>query len=34
LVMDSSGRLYGTTQQGGASCFKTYTCGVVFRIVP
>jgi len=34
LVIDSSRKLYGTTQQGGASCFKTYTCGVVFRIVP
>ncbi len=34
LVMDSSGNLYGTTQQGGATCLPPYTCGVVFKITP
>jgi uncharacterized repeat protein (TIGR03803 family) len=32
LAMDDSGVLYGTTLQGGATCFTRYTCGVVFKI--
>jgi uncharacterized repeat protein (TIGR03803 family) len=34
LAIDDSGNLYGTTQGGGATCFVTSTCGVVFKIVP
>jgi uncharacterized repeat protein (TIGR03803 family) len=34
LVMDGHGNLYGTTQGGGASCYTSYTCGVVFEITP
>ena len=34
LAMDGAGNLYGTTQQGGATCFTSYTCGVVFKITP
>jgi uncharacterized repeat protein (TIGR03803 family) len=34
LTMDSSGNLYGTAWQGGAQCFTSYTCGVVFKITP
>lgn len=34
LVMSGSGSLYGTTLQGGARCYTSYTCGVVFRIIP
>jgi uncharacterized repeat protein (TIGR03803 family) len=34
LVRDSSGNLYGTAWQGGATCFTSYTCGVVFKITP
>lgn len=34
LTMDSSGNLYGTAWQGGAKCFTSYTCGVVFMITP
>jgi uncharacterized repeat protein (TIGR03803 family) len=34
LVRDSSGNLYGTTQAGGARCYTSYTCGVVFKITP
>jgi uncharacterized repeat protein (TIGR03803 family) len=34
LSMDSSGNLYGTAWQGGAMCFTSYTCGVVFKITP
>ena len=32
LTMDSSGNLYGTTQGGGATCYTSFTCGVVFKI--
>jgi uncharacterized repeat protein (TIGR03803 family) len=34
LVIDSQGNLYGTTQGGGATCYTSYTCGVVFEITP
>jgi uncharacterized repeat protein (TIGR03803 family) len=34
LVRDSSGNLYGTGWQGGAKCFTSYSCGVVFKITP
>jgi uncharacterized repeat protein (TIGR03803 family) len=34
LTRDSSGNLYGTAWQGGAMCFTSYTCGVVFKITP
>jgi len=34
LMRDSSGNLYGTTQGGGATCYTSYTCGVVFKITP
>jgi uncharacterized repeat protein (TIGR03803 family) len=34
LAMDSHGNLYGTTQGGGAKCFTSSTCGVVFKITP
>jgi uncharacterized repeat protein (TIGR03803 family) len=34
LSIDSSGNLYGTAWQGGATCFTSYTCGVVFKITP
>jgi uncharacterized repeat protein (TIGR03803 family) len=34
VTMDSSGALYGTTQGGGATCYTSYTCGVVFKITP
>jgi uncharacterized repeat protein (TIGR03803 family) len=34
LITDSSGNLYGTAWQGGAKCFTSYTCGVVFKITP
>jgi uncharacterized repeat protein (TIGR03803 family) len=34
LTRDSSGNLYGTAWQGGAKCFTSYTCGVVFKITP
>ena len=35
LVMGPSGTLYGTTQQGGKSCFNgAYRCGVIFEITP
>jgi uncharacterized repeat protein (TIGR03803 family) len=34
LVMDGSGNLYGTTQEGGVTCAPTFTCGVVFEIAP
>lgn len=34
LTMDSSGNLYGTTQAGGATCYTSFTCGVVFKITP
>ncbi len=34
LAMDSHENLYGTTQTGGATCYNTSTCGVVFKIAP
>lgn len=34
LVMDGSGALYGTTADGGTTCYTRYTCGVVFKITP
>ena len=34
LVADDQGNLYGTTQEGGAACYGSYTCGVVFKISP
>jgi uncharacterized repeat protein (TIGR03803 family) len=34
LTTDRSGDLYGTAWQGGAPCFTSYTCGVVFKITP
>jgi uncharacterized repeat protein (TIGR03803 family) len=34
LVLDSRGNLYGTTQAGGAICIQSFTCGVVFKVVP
>lgn len=34
LTMDGSGNLYGTAQAGGAMCYTSYTCGVVFKITP
>jgi uncharacterized repeat protein (TIGR03803 family) len=34
LTMDSHGNLYGTTQGGGAICYTSFTCGVVFKITP
>jgi uncharacterized repeat protein (TIGR03803 family) len=34
LVMDGRGDLYGTTEEGGAACYGSYTCGVVFEIAP
>jgi uncharacterized repeat protein (TIGR03803 family) len=33
-TLDNSGNLYGATQSGGAACYVSYTCGVVFKIVP
>jgi uncharacterized repeat protein (TIGR03803 family) len=32
LVSDGHGNLYGTTQGGGATCYTSFTCGVVFKI--
>ncbi len=34
MVLDRQGNLYGTTQGGGATCYTSYTCGVVFKITP
>jgi len=34
LTIDNSGSLYGTTQGGGATCYTSLTCGVVFKITP
>jgi len=34
LVMDGQGGLYGTAEEGGATCYGSYTCGVVFKITP
>jgi uncharacterized repeat protein (TIGR03803 family) len=32
LVQDPQGNLYGTTYEGGATCFTSLTCGTVFEI--
>jgi uncharacterized repeat protein (TIGR03803 family) len=32
LTTDSSGNLYGTTTGGGATCYTSHTCGVLFKI--
>jgi uncharacterized repeat protein (TIGR03803 family) len=32
--MDGKSNLYGTTQGGGATCYTSHTCGVVFEITP
>ena len=32
LTMDNSGNLYGVTQEGGGTCYTSFTCGVVFKI--
>ena len=32
LIIDTSDKLYGVTQEGGAKCFTSYTCGVVFKV--
>lgn len=34
LIQGSSGNFYGTTSQGGASCFGEDGCGVVFEVTP
>jgi uncharacterized repeat protein (TIGR03803 family) len=34
LNIDASGNLYGVTEEGGAPCFTSYTCGVVFKVTP
>ena len=34
LVMDADGGLYGTTQAGGATCYISSTCGLVFELTP
>jgi uncharacterized repeat protein (TIGR03803 family) len=34
LLRDRSGNLFGTTSQGGISCFDTEGCGVVFEVNP
>jgi uncharacterized repeat protein (TIGR03803 family) len=34
VVMDKHGNLYGTTETGGAACYVSNTCGVVFKITP
>jgi uncharacterized repeat protein (TIGR03803 family) len=34
LIIDTSSNLYGVTREGGATCFTSYTCGVVFKITP
>jgi len=34
IVIDSAANLYGSTQDGGATCFTSLTCGVVFKITP
>ncbi len=34
LAMGGSGILYGATTVGGAKCYGSYTCGVVFRLKP
>lgn len=32
LIVDASGNIFGTTEQGGAECSGGLTCGVVFKI--
>jgi uncharacterized repeat protein (TIGR03803 family) len=34
LTMDTSNNLYGTTTGGGAKCYTSDTCGVVFTLTP
>jgi uncharacterized repeat protein (TIGR03803 family) len=34
VVIDTSGRLYGTTQQGGSSPYCLNPCGTVFELTP
>jgi uncharacterized repeat protein (TIGR03803 family) len=35
LIIDASGNLYGTTEEGGdTSCYPPYGCGVAFEITP
>jgi uncharacterized repeat protein (TIGR03803 family) len=34
LTLDTLRNLYGTTENGGTSCYGQYTCGVVFKITP
>lgn len=34
LVQDPEGSLYGTTYEGGATCFTSLTCGTVFKVSP
>jgi uncharacterized repeat protein (TIGR03803 family) len=34
LTIDSLDNLYGTAEDGGASCYTRYTCGTVFKITP
>jgi uncharacterized repeat protein (TIGR03803 family) len=34
LTVDASGSLYGTTGFGGAKCYGSNTCGVVFKLTP
>jgi uncharacterized repeat protein (TIGR03803 family) len=34
VAMDAHGNLYGATEGGGASCYGSLTCGVVFEITP
>lgn len=34
LAVDDAGNFYGTAQQGGATCYTSDTCGVVFKITP
>jgi uncharacterized repeat protein (TIGR03803 family) len=34
LIVDGQSNLYGTTQGGGATCYTSHTCGVVFEITP
>jgi len=34
LIRDNAGNLYGTASGGGATCYTSFTCGVVFKITP
>ena len=34
LTSDASGNLYGTAGYGGAECYSSNTCGVVFKLTP